>query len=137
MKRPMIIESKIDIRAYEIDSMGIVSNIVYIKWFEDLRHVFLDKYYPYQEMMRERKSIMLTRTEVDYKKPLTILDNPIGKLWVSKLGHTKWEMNIEISIGDIVHCQGKQIGCFFDIEKNKITSFPDWFVEIFQKENTD
>ena len=132
----MLVEKNINIKAYEIDSMGIVSNIVYIKWFEDLRHLFLDKYYPYKDMMKEKKSPMLMRTEVDYKKPLTILDSPVGKLWVAKMGQTKWEMMIEISIGDVVYCQGKQIGCFFDVENNKVTAFPDWFVEIFQKENS-
>lgn len=131
----MLVEKEISIKAYEIDSMGIVSNIVYIKWFEDLRHACLGKYYPYQDMMKENKSPMLMRTEVDYKKPLNILDNPTGKIWVSKLGHTKWEMSFEISVGNTIHCQGKQIGCFFDIERNKVTSFPDWFIEIFQKEN--
>jgi len=134
MKRPMLIENDIYIKAYEIDSMGIVSNIVYIKWFEDLRHLFLAKYYPYKEMMKEMKSPMLMKTEVEYKKPLTIMDSPVGKLWIGKFGRTKWEMNFEISVGDVIHCTGKQTGCFYDIANNTPTSFPDWFLKIYDKE---
>ncbi len=41
----------IQVKAYEIDAMGVVSNIVYVKWLEDARHEFLAKYYPYDEMI--------------------------------------------------------------------------------------
>ena len=136
MKKPMAVQQNIHIKAYEIDSMGIVSNIVYIKWFEDLRHLWLDKYYPYKDMMIEKKSPMLMKTEVDYKKPLTIIDSPIGKTWMNKLGRTKWEMDFEISIKDVIYCTGKQTGCFFDIANNAITSFPDWMINIFNTEKT-
>jgi acyl-CoA thioester hydrolase len=50
-KRAMQISLDIYIKAYEIDAMGIVSNIVYVKWFEDMRHIFLDQFYTYKEMM--------------------------------------------------------------------------------------
>ncbi len=133
----MLIESRIHIKAYEIDSMGIVSNIVYVKWFEDLRHLFLDKYYPYTTMMAEQKSPMLMKTEIEYKKPLTIMDSPTGKLWVSKFGRTKWEMNFEISVGETIYCIGKQTGCFYDIANKNVTAFPDWFLDIYNKEMSE
>ena len=36
-ERQLIAEKEITINAYDIDARGIVSNIVYIRWFEDLR----------------------------------------------------------------------------------------------------
>jgi len=42
--RPMLIQKPLKINGYDIDVMGIVSNIVYIRWFEDLRFEFLDRY---------------------------------------------------------------------------------------------
>lgn len=38
-------EQEFRIRAHEIDAMGVESNMEYLKWFEDIRHVFLDLYY--------------------------------------------------------------------------------------------
>ena len=52
MNRPMEIEMPITINGYDVDVMGIVNNIVYIRWFEDLRLQFLAKYYPYDEIVR-------------------------------------------------------------------------------------
>jgi len=133
----MYVENQIGIKAYEIDSMGIVSNIVYVKWVEDLRHLVLDKYYPYMDMMKEGKSPILVKTEIEYKRPFTIMDSPIGKLWFSKLDKMRWEISFEFCMNDIIHCKGKQFGCFFDLGKSKITQMPDWFVEIHKKESEE
>lgn len=129
----MYAENTIRIKAYEIDAMGIVSNIVYIKWFEDLRHLLLDKYYPYEEMMSEQKSPILMKTEVEYKKPLTIMDVAQGKAWFSKMGHTKWEITLEIWSNGILHSRGVQTGGFFSIEKNRPIPFPQWFVDVYNE----
>ncbi len=134
MEKPMMIESEFMIKAYEIDSVGIVSNIVYIKWFEDLRHIFMDKYYPYKEMMKQKVSPVLVKTEAVYKAPLTITDSPLGRCWMTKLGNTKWEMHIEIVCGDTVHCTGIQSGCFYDVEKKYPTRTPGQLVEAYKKQ---
>ena len=133
-KKPMMVEAEIKIKAYEIDSMGIVSNIVYVKWFEDLRHVFLEKYYPYKEMMKSKISPMLMKTEIEYIAPLTIYDNPIGRSWVSKMGKMKWEFVFEIYSGSTTYCIGKQMGCFFDLERKRVTPIPERMLIEYKEE---
>ena len=39
-------EQPLPIRTYDIDFAGIVSNIVFIRWLEDLRLGLLDQAYP-------------------------------------------------------------------------------------------
>ena len=39
-------EQPLPIRTYDIDFAGIVSNIVFIRWLEDLRLALLDQTYP-------------------------------------------------------------------------------------------
>lgn len=131
--KPMYVENTIHIKAYEIDAMGIVSNIVYIKWFEDLRHLLLDKYYPYQDMMKEKKSPILMKTEVEYKRSLTIMDTAYGRAWFSNVGHTKWEITLEIWVKDTLYCRGKQTGGFYSMEKDRPVAFPGWFLGIYNQ----
>lgn len=38
----LVVEKEIEVNGYDIDVMGVVSNIVYIRWFEDLRIVFIN-----------------------------------------------------------------------------------------------
>ncbi len=130
----MLVEKEIDIKVYEIDVMGIVNNVVYIKWFEDLRHAFLDKYSSYQEMIKEGKSPILIKTEANYLTPLTIYDKPKGRIWASKVGRTKWEMKFEITSGEVINCTGTQTGCYYDIRNKVPTSIPDKIVDSYNRE---
>ena len=106
MEKVLLAEKDIQINAYDIDAMGIVSNIVYVRWFEDLRMVFLNEHYPLADMMAIKISPILMHTEIDYKVPLTIFDQPIGRCWMVKSGQSSWEMEFEIAT-DKVHCTGK------------------------------
>ena len=44
--RKMYIEQAIQVKTYDTDYMQIVSNTVYVTWFEDLRMAILDQYFP-------------------------------------------------------------------------------------------
>ncbi|PKQ61201.1 acyl-CoA thioester hydrolase [Labilibaculum filiforme] len=129
----MIVEMEIGIKAYDIDAMGIVSNIVYIRWFEDLRHLFLEKHFPYNEMIATNISPILIKTEVHYKLPLTIHDHPRGICRIKNLGSSKWEMDLEIFSGDLIHCKGKQIGCFYNLEKQRPSLVPKRLLKAYEE----
>jgi acyl-CoA thioester hydrolase len=121
----MMVENDIYIHAYDVDAMGIVSNIVYIRWFEDMRHLFLDKYCPYTEMMREGKSPILMKTEVEYKMPLTLYDAPRARTWMAEAGGSRWVMEFEIFTGNLLHCRGRQTGCFYDVARKRPIPLPE------------
>ena len=123
--RQLLVEKKFKINAYDIDAMGIVSNIVYIRWFEDLRMLFLDTYWPLEIMLRSGKSPVLAKTEIEYKHPLTIFDKPNGCAWASNLGRSKWEMEFEFINGNKVICTGKQTGYVIDLKSKKPVEMPD------------
>ena len=133
MEKVLLAQKDIQINAYDIDAMGIVSNIVYVRWFEDLRMAFLNEHYPLAEMMAIKISPILMRTEIDYKVPLTIFDQPIGRCWMVKSGQSSWEMEFEIAT-DKVHCVGKQKGCFYDLKSKKVARIPERLQKLFSSE---
>lgn len=133
--KPLLLEMPIRINGYDIDVMGIVSNIVYIRWFEDLRHHFLDVYWPYEEMLKLNQSPVLAKTEANYKYPLTIQDKPIiGKVWVHHFGRAKWEMGFEIANESRIFCTGTQMGYIFDINRKRPIPMPEELVERYKAE---
>ena len=129
----MQVEMSINIKAYDIDAMGIVSNIVYIRWFEDLRHLFLDKYYPYDVMMGDGISPILMKTEVSYKSPLIISDHPTAICKIVNLGNSKWEMEFVVKSKDTIHCTGKQLGCFYNLKTRKTSPVPSILREAYNE----
>jgi acyl-CoA thioester hydrolase len=133
-KRKMEVLRAIQIKGYEIDVMGIVSNINYIKYFEDIRTDFLEKYYPFAEMMAIGISPILMHTEIDYKIPLTIYDKPTGICWVTKLEKMRWEFTFEIINDGKIHATGIQRGAFFDLNQKRPTFIPQNLLDMWNNE---
>ena len=128
--RPLLLTKDISVRSYDIDVLGIVSNIVYIRWFEDLRTHFLDVYYPFQEMLQENISPILKETHIDYKYPITIQDKVKGHVWLSNVSQSKWECSFEIFSDTRVFATGQQMGYFIDVERKRPVRIPAIFGEL-------
>lgn len=135
--KKMTIQKDIRIMAYDIDAVGIVSNIHYVRWFEDIRHEFLEEYYPYDEMMKNGISPMLMKTEVEYILPLTIQDHPVAKSWVEKMERMRWIICFEIYSGDKLCCRGRQNGCFWDMNRKRPTRVPERMASAFKGEKEE
>lgn len=120
-----IVEKEILIKTYDIDAFSHVSNITYLRWFEDLRMLFLDKYYPLSKMLAQNLTFPIIKTEIEYKRQLRLLDSPIGKCWIKDLGKVRWTMEFEIWNNDILYCKGIQYGFFLNLITKKIARTPD------------
>jgi acyl-CoA thioester hydrolase len=131
--KPMLVEKRIKVNAYDIDVMGIVSNIVYVRWFEDLRFLLLDQYWSFEEMLKINQSPILNKTEIEYKRPLTIFDNPVGELWVTEMNKSRWTIQIEIRANEKTVCCGKQTGYFYDVNKKRPIQIPQELIEKYQR----
>lgn len=77
------------VRDYECDMQGIVNNGVYFNYLEHARHEFLhSKGIDFAELARQQINLVVVRSEMDYKAPLTSGDEfvvtvayePISKL---------------------------------------------------------
>ena len=130
--KPLLVEKKIQIYGYDIDLMGIVSNLVYPRWFEDLRTLFLDTYWPLEEMLSKRQSPAILTTHLEFKAPLTISDKPVGRLWLAEVGKVRWRVHVEIATDHRLHCRGYQEGIVFDLDKRKPVRLPGWLIEKHQ-----
>ena len=122
------------IRAYDIDAMGIVSNIVYVRWFEDLRTAFLEKYHPLRDILAAGITPILSHTDIVYRSPITIQDQPMGSSWIESMGRSKWRMGFEISVGERVCCTGIQEGIFIDLTTRRPCPAPERLADAYARE---
>ena len=126
------LEAPIKVHTYDTDYMGIVSNTVYPKYFEDLRNAILDQYFPLEEMMKEHNTPILAETHIMYKRPLTLQSRPTGRINVTLTGASRWEAEIEIVEGERIYCTGHQVGYYFNLDRNKPVRFPKEFLEYYE-----
>jgi acyl-CoA thioester hydrolase len=112
VSRPRIVELSLPIRTYDIDFAGIVSNIVYVRWLEDLRLAMMEEAYPIARALSEGVAPILLETQITYERPVSIQDRLTGRMWVTEMGRLKWHVAAEFAVGERLHARATQAGIF-------------------------
>ena len=119
MSDPRIVERELPIRTYDIDFAGVVSNIVYVRWLEDLRLAMMEEAYPIARALAEDVAPILLETHIAYERPVTIHDRLKGRMWVTEMGRVKWHLAAEFIVGGEVYARAEQVGLFIRLSTRR------------------
>lgn len=122
--KPLAVELQLPVRTYDIDFAGIVSNIVYVRWLEDLRLEMLSHSLPLEELLQNGIAPLILQTKIDYKQAIQMIDRPIGKMWVESLASLRWIVSAEIAIAGEISAIAQQTGIFINLETKKPIRIP-------------
>jgi acyl-CoA thioester hydrolase len=114
------------VMTYDIDFAGVVSNISYIRWLEDLRNLFAEQSLSLGDALQRGIAPTLMHTEIDYLAPVRFPDTVIGRMWLAKHGRSKWELAAKFqsqTTGQLV-ALAKQIGVFVSLETLRPVRLP-------------
>src|SRR4051794_35446730 len=113
-------------KTYDIDFAGIVSNIVYIRWLEDLRVELLARSYPLDRLVADGIGPVLLETHIVYRDALTIHDKPVGRMWIEAMGRVRWTVGAEFIAPEAgrVHAPAKQVGLFIRLATRRPVPIP-------------
>lgn len=121
----MLVELSFPVKTYDIDFAGHVSNIVYIRWLEDLRLKILEENLPLDVQLEQGFGPILTKTEIEYKRPLRLGEEAIGRMWVSGTGRARWTLQAEFISDGEVAARASQAGCFVDMVTGRPIPLPE------------
>ena len=114
-----VIERALPVRTYDIDFAGIVGNIVFIRWLEDLRLALMDEAYPITEALAAGVAPILLATRIAYERPVTIADPLVGRMWVTTMGKLRWTVAAEFVVGARRHAHAEQEGIFIRLSTRR------------------
>ena len=118
-------ELPLRVQTYDIDFAGIVSNIVFIRWLEDLRLGLMDEAYPLVQALAEDVAPILVSTRIAYLRPVTIADKLVGRMRVASLGRVRWRLAAEFAVGDRIHAEADQEGLFVRLSTRRPIAIPE------------
>jgi acyl-CoA thioester hydrolase len=133
-KRTLQVDLSITVKTYDIDFLGIVSNISYIRWLEDLRLYMLEVHYPLQKLVSEMIVPVLSQTHIDYRRPIRMHDQVMGSLWMEKFDSSGWVANFEFMVGGKLAATASQSGVFINISTMKPANPPEGLQKKFNEE---
>lgn len=123
--KPFQVTLNFTVRTYDIDFVGIVSNIVYVRWLEDLRLQALAEHFPLDTAMQELGiAPVLLRTEIDYKQPIRLFDPVVGVLWAAEIGRVRQVLQGEFRVNGELRAAGRQTTCFINLQTGRPVPTP-------------
>jgi acyl-CoA thioester hydrolase len=121
------IQHSFRVMTYDIDFAGIVSNISYIRWLEDLRNLFAEQALSIGEAFQRGIAPALMRTEIDYLAPVRFPDTVTARMWMAEQGRTKWALEAEFqsqAAGRLV-VRARQTGVFIALQTLRPVRLPE------------
>ena len=126
-----IVERAIEIKTYDIDFAGIVGNIVYVRWLEDLRLAMMAEVYPLARAVAEDVAPVLLETRIAYERPLRLQDQVVGRIWSAGMTGARWRVGAEFRVGGNVHARAEQTGLFIRLSTRRPVAPPKILIEHF------
>jgi acyl-CoA thioester hydrolase len=132
-KQPFEVEIHLPVKTYDIDFAGIVNNIVYVRWLEDLRLEMLAHHFPLHEQLKNGIAPVIVQTKIDYKQSIRLSDAPSGRMWMKAMESLRWTVNAVIMVNGKAAALGEQVGIFVDLENNKPIRMPQSLKQKYQE----
>ena len=134
-QQPLEITLDLPVKTYDIDFAGVVSNIVYIRWLEDLRLKIFESYLPLPLLMAKGYCPVIHSTAIEYKKALKAFDRPVGKMWMTQLGRLKCTLQAEIYLDNELVTSAIQTGLFINLSTMRPMAIPKELKQIYFHHN--
>jgi acyl-CoA thioester hydrolase len=131
--KPLEIALHLPVKTYDIDFAGIVSNIVYVRWLEDLRIEMLDRFLPLEELLQNGIAPLILQTKIDYKQAIQMADRPLGKMWIESIESLRWQVSAEISNAGKISAIAQQTGIFINLATKRPSKIPDRLQQLYQE----
>lgn len=118
------VELPIQVRTYDIDFAGIVSNIVYIRWLEDLRSTMLEAHLPLDRQLARGSTPVLLSTDIRYRRAVRLFDRPVGRMWMAEAGKVRWTLQAEFTVDDSLMAEATQVCALVNLQNFRPLPIP-------------
>ena len=129
--KPLLTKIDLSVRTYDIDFNGHVSNIVYVRWLEDMRNIAFEKIMGLKACVELGYMPVLVSTNISYKQSINLFDKPCGYLWVKSHGRISFEFEEEIIVEGKVCASAVQVVVFLDSLTGRPIRLPQIIQEKF------
>jgi acyl-CoA thioester hydrolase len=109
---PQTFTTPIVVQPEDIDQMGHVNNVVYVRWAQEVAAQHWTTKAP-QELQTKYAWVVM-RHEIDYKAPAFLQDDLQGTTWVAEFAGVRSIRLVQILRADKVLCEIKTTWCLLD-----------------------
>ena len=119
MVEPAAFELALAVEPGDIDELGHVNNVVYLRWVQEAAAAHWHARAP--EADRARLRWIVLRHEIDYKRPARLGDGIVARTWVGGATRVRFERHTEVlraSDGDLL-AKALTLWCPIDVRTGR------------------
>ena len=121
-------QHKIEIKATDIDDLGHVNNVVYIRWVQEVAAAHWEHSAP--DALKLKYAWVVLRHEIDYKNAAFLNDEVTGQTWVGSHSGAKFDRFVKILSDKKVLAEAKTTWCLLDAKSFKPIRIPQEILEL-------
>lgn len=132
MDKKLSAEKKLDIRFSDVDMMGVVWHGTYVKYLEDAREEFGQKYgLSYDRYIQENIFVPIVELKMNYVHPLSYGMKPAVKITYCPTDAAKVVFEYEIFNPEdgTVFLKARSVQVFMDRDHNLMWESPEFYVQ--------
>ena len=107
-----LFEYKITIKPEDIDELGHVNNVVYLRWVQQVAAAHWNS--RALSPITSKYLWVVLRHEIDYLRPALLNDEITAQTWVSSMEGVKSVRNVKFSVNGNDLAQAKTVWCLLD-----------------------
>ena len=121
-------QHKIEVTTADIDDLGHVNNVVYLRWVQEVAAVHWD--YAASSALKSKYAWVVLRHEIDYRNPAFLSDEITGLTWVGTHNGPKFDRFVKIQSENKVFAEAKTTWCLLDGKSFKPVRIPQEILQI-------
>ena len=106
----------------DIDDMGHVNNVVYVRWVQEVASAHWN--HSATQELRSKYSWVVLRHEIDYKNPAFLQDQITGITWVGEFHGARFDRFVKLLVGPKVLAEAKTTWCLLDAKSLRPVRIP-------------
>lgn len=126
-----------EVKTYDIDFAGVVSNLVYLRWLEDLRMAYLSSAMSLEDLVSRQHFPTLVHTSINYRGPVRFPDHVVGEMRLVEVGQTSLSLEATFRShrsGAIV-ADARQVGLILDGKTGRPVAVPEELLRLVPERN--
>lgn len=128
MHKKIPYQHKIEVSGDDIDELGHVNNVVYVRWVQDVAAAHWEHAAP--TALKARYAWVVLRHEIDYKNPAFLNNDITGYTWVGEHHGARFDRFVRIQCESKVLVEAKTSWCLLDAKSFRPIRIPDEILEL-------
>jgi len=109
-------------QATDIDDMGHVNNVVYVRWLQEVAAAHWNHVAP--ATLKEKYAWVVLRHEIEYKQPAFLKDQITGHTWVGDYHGARFDRFVRLTRGLTLLAEAKTTWCLLEAKRLRPMRIP-------------